>query len=141
MRSFITGITGQDGSYLAELLIQKGHEVAGLVRRTSTYSRPRIESIESSLKLYDGDMCDEFSIRRALKDFNGESWTVSQFAESVFTEFGLNFKDYLEFDKSLLRPNEVAHLKGNAFKASRDLGWNPKVKGEELVKVMVEAER
>ena len=46
-RAFITGITGQDGSYLAELLLAKGYEVHGLVRRTSVLSRDRIDPIQS----------------------------------------------------------------------------------------------
>ena len=46
-RAFITGITGQDGSYLAELLLEKGYEVHGLVRRSSSFNRGRIDPIWS----------------------------------------------------------------------------------------------
>ena len=45
-RAFVTGVTGQDGSYLAELLLRKGYEVHGLVRRTSTVTRTRIDRSE-----------------------------------------------------------------------------------------------
>jgi GDPmannose 4,6-dehydratase len=45
MKALITGITGQDGSYLAELLLQKGYEVHGLIRRASTFNTERIEHI------------------------------------------------------------------------------------------------
>ena len=45
MRAFITGITGQDGSYLAELLLSKGYEVHGIIRRSSTFSTSRIDHI------------------------------------------------------------------------------------------------
>ena len=62
--ALITGITGQDGSYLAELLLEKGYEVHGLVRRSSTFSTERIEHIyqdvhaESKLRLHYGDLTD-----------------------------------------------------------------------------------
>ncbi|MGH7973122.1 MAG: GDP-mannose 4,6-dehydratase, partial [Limisphaerales bacterium] len=46
-KAFITGITGQDGSYLAELLLAKGYEVHGLVRRASTFNRGRLDTIYS----------------------------------------------------------------------------------------------
>ncbi len=64
-KAFVTGITGQDGSYLAELLIQKGYEVHGLVRRTSTFNRERIEHLfrqKVPLFLYYGDMSDQSSL-------------------------------------------------------------------------------
>ncbi|MEO8394218.1 MAG: GDP-mannose 4,6-dehydratase, partial [Chloroflexota bacterium] len=50
-RALITGITGQDGSYLAELLLEKGYEVSGLIRRTTTVSYERIEHIQDKLNL------------------------------------------------------------------------------------------
>lgn len=68
--AFITGITGQDGSYLAELLISKGYIVHGLVRRSSTFKTwERIDHIhdEKKLILHYGDMTDPFSLLRALK--------------------------------------------------------------------------
>lgn len=61
----ITGITGQDGSYLAELLLDKGYKVVGIVRRSSTSSCARIQSIlgHPRLHLQEGDMCDATSLR------------------------------------------------------------------------------
>ena len=62
-RAFITGITGQDGSYLTELLLAKGYEVHGLVRRASTINRGRIDHIESpDLHLHYGDLTDGVSL-------------------------------------------------------------------------------
>lgn len=70
-KAFITGVTGQDGSYLAEQLIDKGYEVHGLVRRSSTFNRGRIEHLylnkilqhkASKLKMHYGDLCDFSSI-------------------------------------------------------------------------------
>jgi len=67
--AFITGITGQDGSYLAEFLLKKGYEVHGLVRRSSSLRRDRIDHIskrysENQFKLHYGDMSDDSSISR-----------------------------------------------------------------------------
>ncbi len=64
--ALITGITGQDGSYLAELLLSKGYEVYGFVRRTSTDNRSRIMHLLDDVTLLDGDMVDVPSIMRAI---------------------------------------------------------------------------
>ncbi|MBT4586030.1 GDP-mannose 4,6-dehydratase, partial [Candidatus Peregrinibacteria bacterium] len=73
-RALITGITGQDGSYLAELLLDKGYEVHGLVRRASTFNRGRIDHLFSDpyapnkpIRLHYGDLCDSNSLLRVLK--------------------------------------------------------------------------
>ncbi|MFN8667234.1 MAG: GDP-mannose 4,6-dehydratase [Gemmatimonadaceae bacterium] len=73
-RALITGITGQDGSYLAELLLAKGYEVHGLVRRASTFNRGRIDHIgvgpshtTGQLRLHYGDMADGSSMRRIVE--------------------------------------------------------------------------
>ena len=58
MKAFITGITGQDGSYLAELLLEKGYEVHGIVRRSSTINTGRLDHIFDSLQIHYGDMLD-----------------------------------------------------------------------------------
>ncbi|MBW1711836.1 MAG: GDP-mannose 4,6-dehydratase [Deltaproteobacteria bacterium] len=68
-RALITGITGQDGSYLAEFLLGKGYQVAGLVRQTSTNSFKRIEHLGGKVQLYLGDLLDQSSIMKALEDF------------------------------------------------------------------------
>jgi GDPmannose 4,6-dehydratase len=62
MRALITGITGQDGSYLAELLLEKGYEVVGMVRRSSTESFERIDHIKDRLTLAQADLLDQLSI-------------------------------------------------------------------------------
>jgi GDPmannose 4,6-dehydratase len=66
-RALITGITGQDGSYLAELLLDKGYEVWGLIRSTSLGTYERIEHILGDVKIVEGDMLDEGSLVRAIK--------------------------------------------------------------------------
>ena len=64
--ALITGLTGQDGSYLAELLLEKGYNVFGLVRRLSVPNYTRIEHILDSIELLDGDLTDQASINRAI---------------------------------------------------------------------------
>ena len=68
-RAFITGITGQDGSYLAELLLGKGYEVAGMVRRSSTVNFERISHLMDQIEFISGDLLDQLSIVEALKLF------------------------------------------------------------------------
>lgn len=67
-KALITGITGQDGSYLAELLLEKGYEVHGIVRRSSVHGTERIDHIRSELHLHDGDLGDSSSIVRIISD-------------------------------------------------------------------------
>lgn len=67
-RALITGITGQDGSYLAELLLEKGYKVFGLIRRTSTFNKQRIDHLRGQIKFIYGDMTDPFSLLWALKE-------------------------------------------------------------------------
>jgi GDPmannose 4,6-dehydratase len=61
-KALITGITGQDGSYLAELLLEKGYEVHGIIRRASTFNTDRIDHIFNELHLHYGDITDSLSI-------------------------------------------------------------------------------
>jgi GDPmannose 4,6-dehydratase len=66
-RALITGITGQDGSYLADLLLEKGYEVHGMVRRSSTEKFERIEHLRGRLTLHQGDLLDQRSLVDALR--------------------------------------------------------------------------
>jgi GDPmannose 4,6-dehydratase len=66
--ALITGITGQDGSYLAELLLEKGYRVCGLVRRSSTVTFERIRHIQDRLELLSGDLTDQNSLFYALEE-------------------------------------------------------------------------
>ena len=68
MRVLITGITGQDGSYLAEFLLDKGYEVYGIVRRSSIENFDRIEHIKDRIKFIQADLLDQLSIIDALKE-------------------------------------------------------------------------
>jgi len=68
-KAFITGISGQDGSYLAQLLLDKGYEVAGLVRRNATLELGNIEEFKDEVKIYYGDLHSPESVALALLDF------------------------------------------------------------------------
>ncbi len=92
-RALITGITGQDGSYLAEFLLEKGYEVFGLVRRTSTINFSRIDHIQDRLRLIPGDMLDQTSLQLALAEcqphevYNlaAQSFVQTSWTQPVFT--------------------------------------------------------
>ena len=66
----------------------------------------------------------------------GETHTVREFLEEVFTHAGLNIEDHVEIDERLFRPHEVPLLLGDATKAKNKLGWEPKVKFKELARMM-----
>jgi len=95
-RALITGITGQDGSYLAELLLDKGYEVFGLVRRASTGSFERIDHLLHKVTLISGDMSDQASLIDAMRQsqpdevynlaaqsFVADSWKQSEYTGDV----------------------------------------------------------
>ena len=92
-RALVTGLTGQDGSYLAEFLLEKGYEVFGLVRRTSSPRLDRVESILDQVKIVYGDLLDQSSLQRVLGDcmpheiYNlaAQSFVPTSFAEPVLT--------------------------------------------------------
>ena len=67
--ALITGITGQDGSYLAETLLQEGYDVVGMVRRTSVINLDRLEHIQDRITLVQGDLLDEVSLITVLREF------------------------------------------------------------------------
>jgi GDPmannose 4,6-dehydratase len=92
-RVLITGITGQDGSYLAELLLNKAYEVFGLVRRTSILNFERIKHIQDNIKLISGDLLDQNSLMNAIKESNpdeiynlaSQSFVPASWKQPVFT--------------------------------------------------------
>ena len=92
-RALITGITGQDGSYLAELLLDKGYDVYGLIRRTTTVSYERIKHIQDKINLISADLTDLtsliYSLREAQPDevYNlaAQSFVPASWAQPVLT--------------------------------------------------------
>jgi GDPmannose 4,6-dehydratase len=69
MKALVTGITGQTGSYLAEILLSKNYNVAGLIRRSSSYNINRIKDIINDITLFSGDLCDQTSINDIIMKF------------------------------------------------------------------------
>ncbi|MCB0079163.1 MAG: GDP-mannose 4,6-dehydratase, partial [Anaerolineales bacterium] len=67
--ALITGITGQDGSYLAELLLEKGYTVVGMVRRTSTINLDRVDHIQNELHIVQGDLIDLLSLADIIREY------------------------------------------------------------------------
>lgn len=93
MRALITGITGQDGSYLAEFLLSKGYAVYGVVRRSSTESFERIAHIRDRIELVEADLLDQVSLTRAVEiskptevyNLAAQSFVPTSFVQPVLT--------------------------------------------------------
>tara|TARA_Y100001934_G_scaffold113740_1_gene139115 strand:- start:885 stop:1862 length:978 start_codon:yes stop_codon:yes gene_type:complete len=92
-KALITGITGQDGSYLAEALLHKGYEVVGMVRRSSTVNYERIAHIQGSIEFVNGDLLDQVSLIDAIKihepdeiyNLAAQSFVQTSFGQPVLT--------------------------------------------------------
>jgi len=92
-KALITGVTGQDGSYLAEFLLEKGYEVIGMVRRTSTVNFDRIRHIQDNIKLVYGDLLDQVSLIAILQEHHpdevynlaAQSFVPTSFEQPVLT--------------------------------------------------------
>ena len=92
-RALITGITGQDGSYLAEFLLDKGYEVVGLVRRSSTDNDERISHLVDRVEFHSGDLIDQLSLIEALRihqptevyNLAAQSFVQASFGQPVLT--------------------------------------------------------
>ena len=95
-KALITGITGQDGSYLADLLLEKGYQVFGLERRASTKNRANVRHIEDKINFISGDLTDQHSLTRAVaavqpdevynlaaQSFVKESWEQPEYTGNV----------------------------------------------------------
>lgn len=91
--ALITGITGQDGSYLAEFLLSQGYEVVGMIRRSSTVNFERIEHIQDQITLVPGDLLDQMSLVDALREHQpsevynlaAQSFVPTSWRQPVFT--------------------------------------------------------
>lgn len=86
--ALITGVTGQDGSYLAEFLLQRGYRVVGMVRRTSTINFHRIAHIQEQLELVPGDLSDQVSLIHILEEYQPEE--VYNLAAQSFVQTSWN---------------------------------------------------
>jgi GDPmannose 4,6-dehydratase len=92
-KALITGITGQDGSYLAELLLEKGYDVVGMLRRSSTVNFERIDHIQEDIELAQGDLIDGASMVHVLREHEpdeiynlaAQSFVQTSFGQPVLT--------------------------------------------------------
>jgi GDPmannose 4,6-dehydratase len=92
-RALITGVTGQDGSYLAEFLLEKGYEVIGMARRSSTVTFERIAHIQDRITLVAGDLLDEVSMISLLREYRptevynlaAQSFVQTSWSQPVYT--------------------------------------------------------
>ena len=112
--ALITGVTGQDGSCLAEFLPEKGYDY-----------------VEAMWLMLRHDRADDFVVA------TGENHSVRGFAERACAVLGLSLAEHVAVDPRYRRPAEVEGLLGDASKAKRDLGWRPKVGFSDLVEMMV----
>ena len=88
-RALITGITGQDGSYLAELLLAQGYTVAGMVRRSSTVNYERVGHLMGDIEFVPGDLLDQMSLLGALEEFQPDevyNLAAQSFVQTSFTQ-------------------------------------------------------
>jgi GDPmannose 4,6-dehydratase len=92
------------------------------------------EYVEAMWLMLQQDKADDYVIA------TGESHSVAEFLTEAFSHVNLDWRDYVELDPKYLRPAEVDLLIGDASKARRELGWNPKVTFKELVRLMVDAD-
>lgn len=92
-KALITGITGQDGSYLADFLLGKGYDVIGVVRRSSTVNFDRIRHIQENIEIVQGDLLDQVSLIHLLEEFHpdevynlaAQSFVPTSFSQPVLT--------------------------------------------------------
>ena len=116
-KALITGITGQDGSYLAELLLEKGYEVHGLVRRSSSFNTWRIDHVRDRLVLHYGDLVDQNSLARALEALQPDE--VYNLAAQSHVRVSFDMPEYTT-DVTAIGVLRV-------LDAVRDLGLHPRV--------------
>ena len=113
-KALITGITGQDGSYLAELLISKNYEVHGIVRRSSVSNTERIDHLiaENAVTLHDGDLSDSSSIIRIVNEVRPDE--IYNLAAQSHVQVSFDAAEYTGDVDALgvLRILEAVHMLG-----------------------------
>jgi GDP-D-mannose dehydratase len=151
-RALITGITGQDGSYLAEWLLTNGYEVHGIIRPSSTSNTERIAHLAGRVHLHQADLLDQGSLIAVIQKVDPaevynlaamssvpSSWQQPILA-GEFTALGVTRVLEAIQDPLLMRPAEVDSLVGDSSNASRILGWRPEIDFKDLIRQMVKAD-
>lgn len=137
--ALITGITGQDGSYLAELLLDKGYEVHGIVRRLSTPNISRIEHIADRIILLEGDLTDQSSLNNAMQtaqpdevyNLGAQSFVATSWNQPVLTGdvTGLGVVRVLEAVRNYCRDSKVYQASSSEmFGAAEEIPQNEMTK-------------
>ena len=124
-RALITGVTGQDGSYLAELLLVKGYEVFGVTRRASTENVERIAHLIDRITLLQGDLLDRSVPARTYNVSSGETVTMQQVVELLVGLARVPVR--VERDESRVRPVEIPRLAGDPSRLRAATGWRPEI--------------
>jgi len=128
-------VTRKITKYIAELVTGKRKDKLQLGNIESFRDWGFVpDYMEAVYKIITADKLDDYVV------CTGETHTVKEFLEVAFSLVGLNWEDYVWFNKDLVRPMEVDYLCGDASKIKEKLGWEPKVKFNELVKMMVESD-
>ena len=134
--ALITGITGQDGSYLAEALLKKGYEVVGMVRRSSTVNYERIAHIQGSIEFVNGDLLDQISLIDAIKLHEpDEIYNLGANKPQTINKLAKLISD--NFQHIPKRPGEPNCTWANINKIKSHLNWNPIVGFEHGVSEMI----
>ena len=159
--ALITGIGGQDGSYLAELLVEEGYAVHGLVRRSSTLNRERIDglrglAVERGLpfELHYGNLIDPLGLQAVIvrvkpdeiynlasESHVGISFDEPEHSTSVNAVGVLRLLEIMRLvavEPRFFRPLDHSSICGSAAKARAVLGWEPTVGFDRLVEIMME---
>jgi nucleoside-diphosphate-sugar epimerase len=135
-KALITGITGQDGAYLAEFLLNKGYEVHGIKRRSSLFNTQRIDHIYEDPHIPNSDLADACFF--LLQNYNeegivnigwGEDVSIKELAILIATEVG--YTGSIEFDTT--KPDGTPQKLMNPLKLT-NLGWKPSIKLEDGIK-------
>ena len=115
-KALITGITGQDGSYLAEFLLAKGYEVHGIIRRASVSTTERIDHIMDQLHIHEGDLSDSTSLIRVIKEVEPDE--IYNLAAQSHVQISFDAAEYTGDVDALgvLRILEAVHILGLAKK-------------------------
>jgi GDP-D-mannose dehydratase len=147
--ALITGIAGEDGSYLAELLLEKGYRVDGTVQDAATANYGHIRD---RVGIHQADLLDQTRLSALLRDVRpgevynlavlatGETHSVRELCEEAFSYLGLDYREYVAQETETFRMPETAQLVGNPAKARVALGWKPEVSFRDLVRMMVDAD-
>ena len=117
MKAFITGYNGQDGSYLAELLLEKGYEVHGLMRRTSEPLMSKIKHLEGQITIHMGDMTDSSSLHRIIQEVKPDEI----YNMAAMSHVGWSYKNPTQtFEVNTLGYTSI-------LESCRTIGINPKI--------------